>query len=252
MVLKLKKAIDRQAVIISRCLLLHSRLCPAEMRPFHDTLDRFFRQNFAEEIARLELESASTSNDTGDAITNGQEDATGMTHSVTNGTMERSTSYSTINGIRSEGGGAEAPSLDLASVASDLRSTPVKISPLQQHIAYLAKQSQPIKSSPTAVLETNTSATSNARRVSAGVATDTPLDAQSISTVTGKQPSAIAGQAAVPATNPNLTSVYGAPSVMSGTSYAATNKGTQPSILSAVTKGGRERASRLFGSVRKR
>jgi dedicator of cytokinesis protein 3 len=36
----LRDAIDAQAVVIHRCIRLHERMCPAEMRPFHETLER--------------------------------------------------------------------------------------------------------------------------------------------------------------------------------------------------------------------
>lgn len=37
---RLRDAIDAQALVIYRSILLHSRLCPSEMRPFHQTLER--------------------------------------------------------------------------------------------------------------------------------------------------------------------------------------------------------------------
>ncbi|CAE6444733.1 unnamed protein product [Rhizoctonia solani] len=39
--------------LIDQCLALHEELCPAEMLPFHETLVRFFRKNFHDEIQRL-------------------------------------------------------------------------------------------------------------------------------------------------------------------------------------------------------
>ncbi|RUP47951.1 dedicator of cytokinesis-domain-containing protein, partial [Jimgerdemannia flammicorona] len=50
---RLREAIDAQVEIIGRCLEIHRRLAPLEMRPLHDTLVRFFRRNFNEEIQRL-------------------------------------------------------------------------------------------------------------------------------------------------------------------------------------------------------
>lgn len=50
---RLREALDMQVEIIDRCLQIHDQLVPPEMRPFHDTLVKFFHQNFAEEIARL-------------------------------------------------------------------------------------------------------------------------------------------------------------------------------------------------------
>ncbi|KDN50840.1 hypothetical protein K437DRAFT_273050 [Tilletiaria anomala UBC 951] len=56
LVQRLRSAIDAQATVIFRCIQLHSQLCPVEMRPFHQTLERFFCQNFADEISRLDLD----------------------------------------------------------------------------------------------------------------------------------------------------------------------------------------------------
>ncbi|KAG8705728.1 hypothetical protein FRC08_001495 [Ceratobasidium sp. 394] len=50
---QLKVAIDNQVRLIDQCLRLHEELCPAEMLPFHETLVRFFRKNFHDEIQRL-------------------------------------------------------------------------------------------------------------------------------------------------------------------------------------------------------
>ncbi len=52
----LREAIDEQVSVIYRCIRLHARICPPEMRPFHQTLERFFRQNFLEEVGRLGLD----------------------------------------------------------------------------------------------------------------------------------------------------------------------------------------------------
>nr|CDI52117.1 related to dedicator of cytokinesis protein 3 [Melanopsichium pennsylvanicum 4] len=53
---ELGTAIDVQATVLFRCIRLHAHMCPPEMKPFHDTLVRFFVQNFSEEISRLELD----------------------------------------------------------------------------------------------------------------------------------------------------------------------------------------------------
>ncbi|EJU03981.1 hypothetical protein DACRYDRAFT_105054 [Dacryopinax primogenitus] len=53
LVQRLRDAIDEQVRVIARCLQLHGRLCPYEMQPFHQTLEKFFRKNFYEEIQRL-------------------------------------------------------------------------------------------------------------------------------------------------------------------------------------------------------
>ncbi|KAH7908606.1 hypothetical protein BJ138DRAFT_1157281 [Hygrophoropsis aurantiaca] len=50
---RLSNAISDQARVIDSCLKLHGQLCPTEMLPFHETLEKFFRKNFADEIHRL-------------------------------------------------------------------------------------------------------------------------------------------------------------------------------------------------------
>ncbi|KAE8266357.1 hypothetical protein A4X09_0g5990 [Tilletia walkeri] len=58
MVMQLRNAIDAQAKVLARCMALHARLCPPEMLPFHETLERFWRFNFSDEITRLDLNAA--------------------------------------------------------------------------------------------------------------------------------------------------------------------------------------------------
>nr|GAT57688.1 predicted protein [Mycena chlorophos] len=53
---KLKAAIDEQVVVIDHCMKLHGQLCPPEFVPFHETLEKFFRKNFRDEIRRLGLD----------------------------------------------------------------------------------------------------------------------------------------------------------------------------------------------------
>ncbi|KAJ7622830.1 C2 domain in Dock180 and Zizimin proteins-domain-containing protein [Mycena polygramma] len=56
---KLKAAVDEQVVVIDHCMKLHGHLCPPEFVPFHETLEKFFKKNFRDEIRRLGLETAS-------------------------------------------------------------------------------------------------------------------------------------------------------------------------------------------------
>ncbi|KAG6829556.1 hypothetical protein H0H92_004225 [Tricholoma furcatifolium] len=56
---KLRAAIDEQVRVIDSCLKLHGHLCPTEFMPFHETLEKFFKKNFREEIRRLVVESES-------------------------------------------------------------------------------------------------------------------------------------------------------------------------------------------------
>lgn len=45
--------------VIDDCLKLHGHLCPPEMLSFHETLEKFFRKNFQDEIRRLAADGAS-------------------------------------------------------------------------------------------------------------------------------------------------------------------------------------------------
>ncbi|CBQ70585.1 related to dedicator of cytokinesis protein 3 [Sporisorium reilianum SRZ2] len=53
---ELRQAIDVQATVLFRCIRLHAQLCPPEMKPFHETLERFYIQNFSDEIQHLDLD----------------------------------------------------------------------------------------------------------------------------------------------------------------------------------------------------
>ncbi|KAF9264233.1 cytoplasmic protein [Marasmius fiardii PR-910] len=53
---KLRSAVDDQVRVIGRCLKLHGQLCPQEFLPFQETLEKFFKKNFREEITRLGIE----------------------------------------------------------------------------------------------------------------------------------------------------------------------------------------------------
>ncbi|KAJ7675067.1 cytoplasmic protein [Mycena rosella] len=54
---KLRAAIDEQVVVIDHCMRLHGHLCPPEFVPFHETLEKFFKKNFRDEIRRLGLDT---------------------------------------------------------------------------------------------------------------------------------------------------------------------------------------------------
>ncbi|TRM69677.1 hypothetical protein BD626DRAFT_590586 [Schizophyllum amplum] len=54
---KLELAVDEQLRIIDACLKLHGALCPPEFIPFHTTLETFFRRNYSDDIQRLGLDS---------------------------------------------------------------------------------------------------------------------------------------------------------------------------------------------------
>lgn len=44
--------------MIYSCLKLHGQMCPPEMLAFHATLEKFFHKNFADEIRRLSMDSS--------------------------------------------------------------------------------------------------------------------------------------------------------------------------------------------------
>ncbi|GAA5832812.1 hypothetical protein JCM11251_005773 [Rhodosporidiobolus azoricus] len=50
---QLENSIDELVLTIARCLRLHGEIVAEEMQPFHETLERFFEKNFADELARL-------------------------------------------------------------------------------------------------------------------------------------------------------------------------------------------------------
>src|ERR1700754_1475573 len=54
-----------QVRVIDSCLKLHSVLCPQEMLPFHEAMERMFRKNFHDEIQRLTTEDPVDDLDTG-------------------------------------------------------------------------------------------------------------------------------------------------------------------------------------------
>ena len=54
---ELQTAIERLVRAIDRAMRLHARICPPELRPFHQTLEGFFDRNFADERARMPVSS---------------------------------------------------------------------------------------------------------------------------------------------------------------------------------------------------
>lgn len=155
---RLSDAINQQAMIIFRCIKLHARLCPPEMKPFHETLARFFNQNFAEEIEKLGLNLDSADSN----------EASGQKGSMDEGRDAQGGEYRSAYHMTSSGGmklgrtgpgGAQASSSGRAAggpstYALDGNSRLQKVkydpqeaiaqaqSPLQKHIAFLAKQAQ--------------------------------------------------------------------------------------------------------------
>ncbi|EST06223.1 Dedicator of cytokinesis C-terminal [Kalmanozyma brasiliensis GHG001] len=149
---ELRQAIDVQATVLFRCIRLHAQLCPPEMKPFHDTLERFFVQNFSEEIQRLDLDVRKLGEATSDSVdlTNGigEDDASRspertMTRGFTTG-MGAMGRAAVGNGFSAADEGRQ----DLQTTAQPGygRRGDTSQSPLQRHIAFLTKQSEPLAS----------------------------------------------------------------------------------------------------------
>jgi len=58
MIEKLRSAIDEQVRTIDSCLKLHGHLCPPDFIRFHETLEKFFKKNFRDEIRRLAVDGS--------------------------------------------------------------------------------------------------------------------------------------------------------------------------------------------------
>lgn len=137
---KLKAAIDDQVRVIDSCLKLHGHLCPPEFIPFHDTLEKFFKKNFREEIRQLPPDELS---ETLFFSTNG--DGSSYQHSLYDQTLQR-----TLSNASTARGNYVLPPLQLGhptmttlsptSPTSTLHPPPhPKQTPLQRHLAHLAR-----------------------------------------------------------------------------------------------------------------
>ena len=51
--------VSSQVRVIDHCLRLHGQLCPPEMLAFHETMEKWFRKNFQDEIRRLSVDGQS-------------------------------------------------------------------------------------------------------------------------------------------------------------------------------------------------
>lgn len=152
---ELRQAIDLQAAVLFRCIRLHAQLCPPEMKPFHETLERFFIQNFSDEIYRLDLdvrklgEAGSTSLERTSAVGVGasvEEDpkrspertmSRGFTMGM--GAMDRA---AVGNGFAPADEGRQDLQPNMQSGLG--RRGGVAQSPLQRHIAFLTRQTDPL------------------------------------------------------------------------------------------------------------
>ncbi|PWN49826.1 hypothetical protein IE53DRAFT_316947 [Violaceomyces palustris] len=176
---RLRDAIDEQALVVYRCIRLHAHLCPPEMRPFHETLERFFCQNFSEEIARLNLDTSRLGVDgppLGASMDGGKGSLDGSGASLDGGgrAPERSASKAFTLGSVSRASMAlesQAFSLDhnrrLQRVDGYEPGHHAVQSPLQRHITYLTKQA-----SPSGILSQGESPTTTADSIAASKMTE--------------------------------------------------------------------------------
>ncbi|KAK0524071.1 Deoxycytidine kinase 1 [Tilletia horrida] len=150
LVMQLRDAIDAQSKILARCMLLHSRLCPPEMLPFHETLERFWRYNFSDEIARLGLDAngvadGSVSHSHGSALS-GHSDSDARRRLNESGVetspafqIGESRTRESLEGPRAQY--AVDVNSRLQKVVAGPETKPTVMSPLQRHISTLHRKS---------------------------------------------------------------------------------------------------------------
>ncbi|PCH43835.1 cytoplasmic protein [Wolfiporia cocos MD-104 SS10] len=134
---KLRNAIDEQVRIIDSCLRLHGQLCPPEMLSFHGTLEKFFRKNFQEEIQRLAvgdrpqsqaLDSYSSPNLTSRSLPQLQ--------------IRPQLGVMPVQVLNSPNSASASPLSSRSQVDNGLPGAelpPAKLTPLQRHLAHLAR-----------------------------------------------------------------------------------------------------------------
>lgn len=147
---ELRQAIDAQVMVLFRCIRLHAQLCPPEMKSFHETLERFFVQNFGEEIAQLDLDirklgeapAGSFDRQVGRGDESGEEDERHPTERALSrgftlgmGAMDRA---GAANGFAVAHDGRQ----DLQPNAQYGKRGAAAQSPLQRHIAFLTRQAE--------------------------------------------------------------------------------------------------------------
>jgi len=139
---QLTAAIEDQVRVIHSCLKLHGQLCPPEFFPFHETLEKFFKKNFRDEIRRLGMDEVS------DSITKSPSlhprDATAPSQSLYEQSLTRS--MSTSSTVRAPFViplqlGRPVMTLPPLSPQSppNVDAVPINQTPLQRHLAHLAR-----------------------------------------------------------------------------------------------------------------
>ncbi|RDB25377.1 Dedicator of cytokinesis protein 3 [Hypsizygus marmoreus] len=144
---KLRGAIDEQVRVIDSCLKLHGHLCPPEFIPFHETLEKFFKKNFREEIRRLAVDGLSES--IPPSLQSQNMPASSYQQSVYEQSLQRSmSSSSTARGkfvlpplqlSRSGTVSTSYPPQSPTSASAKNLLPAQKQTPLQRHLAHLAR-----------------------------------------------------------------------------------------------------------------
>ncbi|PFH51985.1 hypothetical protein AMATHDRAFT_74495 [Amanita thiersii Skay4041] len=138
---KLRVAIDNQVRVIDSCLKLHGHLCPPEFIPFHETLEKFFKKNFRDEIKRLAMDGSSETDTISPSLRS--------RHNQSDHEQAVHRSVSTSSNLRR---GFVIPPLNLGrsamtppplspqlSMSPDNVLPPAKQTILQRHLAHLAR-----------------------------------------------------------------------------------------------------------------
>ncbi|KAF8629938.1 hypothetical protein AX15_003177 [Amanita polypyramis BW_CC] len=139
---KLGLAIENQVRAIDSCLKLHGHLCPHEFIPFHETLEKFFKKNFREEIKRLAMDGASDTDTLSPSLRPHLNQPSEYEHSVQRSASSSSTGRPTfaIPPLHLGHSAIATPTMGPPSPASaDIVMPPTKQTILQRHLAHLAR-----------------------------------------------------------------------------------------------------------------
>ncbi|THV06807.1 cytoplasmic protein [Dendrothele bispora CBS 962.96] len=145
---KLRIAVDDQVRVLDMCLKLHGQLCPTEFLPFHETLEKFFRKNFKDEIRRLGLEDGSDTVTISPSIMSGGVSQRSQYQTLLYDAHTVNTSASTASirrvlaplQMNHRGAQDSAPPLSPQSPTNpESQNSLVKQTPLQRHLAHLTR-----------------------------------------------------------------------------------------------------------------
>lgn len=135
-----------QVRVIDSCLKLHGHLCPPEFTPFHETLEKFFKKNFREEIRRLAVDGLSESITVSPSLKSRNLPASHSQYQSSEYEQSIKRSMSTSSTARAAfvipplqlGHPMTTPSYPQSSGPSSF-TPPAKQTPLQRHLAHLAR-----------------------------------------------------------------------------------------------------------------